>query len=117
MLQEREAQAEKIRLDIEATGRANLNAAKNEARALNSLGKSYQDNQAVLRYELQLQALQVAEKLLQEAPRPILINNQAEDGSAMSTLLMAHLLPQIMKQAGNGVPQQALSFLAGGEED
>ena len=103
MLQEREAAAEKIRLGIEASGRANLNAAENEARALNSLGKSYQDNQAVLHYELQLQALQVAEKLLQRAPRPVLVNSQAEAGSsALSTLLMAQLLPDVMKQAGNG---------------
>ncbi|HEX9924921.1 MAG TPA: SPFH domain-containing protein [Anaerolineae bacterium] len=102
MLQEREAEAEKIRLNIEATGRANLNAAENEARALTSLGKSYQDNQAVLHYELQLQALQVAEKLIQQAPRPVMINSQAEEGSALSTLLMAQILPEIMKRAQNG---------------
>ena len=108
MLQEREAAAEKIRLEIEASGRANLNAAENEARALTSLGKSYQDNQAVLQYELQMQALEAAEKLLQQAPRPILINNQGEEGSALTTLLMAQLLPQIMRQADNGSTQQSL---------
>jgi len=69
---------------------------------LNSLGKSYQDNQAVLQYELQLQALEAAEKLLQEAPRPILVNNHTQEGSVLTTLLMAQILPQIMKQAGNG---------------
>jgi regulator of protease activity HflC (stomatin/prohibitin superfamily) len=109
MLQEREAAAEKIRLGIEATGRANLNGAENEARALNSLGQSYQDNQAVLQYELQLQTLRVAEKLLHRAPRPVVVNSQAEGGaSALSTLLMAQILPDIMKQAGNGSGSQWL---------
>ena len=107
MLQEREAEAEKIRLDIEATGRANLKAAENEARALNSLGKSYQDNQAVLHYELQVQALQVAERLLKEAPRPLLVNSQAEEGSALSTLLMAQILPDVMRKAENGANRGA----------
>jgi regulator of protease activity HflC (stomatin/prohibitin superfamily) len=108
MLQEREAEAEKIRLEIEAEGRANLNAAENEARALVSLGKSYQDNQAVLHYQLQMRALEVAEKLLQQAPRPLLVNSQGEEGSALSTLLLAELLPKIMKQAeGDGYEQRS----------
>ena len=54
MLQERETEAEKIRLEIEAAGRAELKAAENEARALISLGQSYQDNQAVLQYQLEM---------------------------------------------------------------
>jgi regulator of protease activity HflC (stomatin/prohibitin superfamily) len=98
MLQEREAEAEKIRLEIEAEGRANLNAAENEARALVSLGQSYQDNQAVLHYQLQMRALEVAEELFQQAPRPLLVNSQGEEGSALSTLLLAEILPKIMKQ-------------------
>lgn len=105
MLQEREAEAEKIRLDIEAKGRANLTSAENEARALTSLGKAYQDNQAVLQYELQMQGLDVAEKLLKQAPRPVLVNSQSAEGSALSTLLMAQILPNIMKQAENGTRQ------------
>ena len=100
MLQEREAEAEKIRLEIEAKGRANLTSAENEARAMTSLGKSYQDNRAVLQYELHMRGLEVAEELLQHAPRPIVINTQEKDGSALSTLLMAQILPQIMKQSG-----------------
>jgi hypothetical protein len=44
----------------------------------------------------------VAEKLIQQAPRPVMINSQAEEGSALSTLLMAQILPEIMKQAQNG---------------
>jgi regulator of protease activity HflC (stomatin/prohibitin superfamily) len=47
MLQQREAEAEKIRLEIEAEGRAELKSAENEARALHRLGQSYKDNQAV----------------------------------------------------------------------
>ncbi|MCB0116964.1 MAG: hypothetical protein KDD84_22850, partial [Caldilineaceae bacterium] len=51
MLQEKELDAEKIRWDIEAKGRATLNAAENEARSLRTLGESYRDNRAVLQYE------------------------------------------------------------------
>ncbi len=106
MLQQREAEAEKIRLEIEAKGRANLKSAENEARALTSLGQAYQDNQAMLQYELQMEALDVAEELLKHAPRPVLVNSRSEEGSALSTLLMAQILPNIMKQAGNGTKQQ-----------
>ncbi|HEY83783.1 MAG TPA: SPFH domain-containing protein [Chloroflexi bacterium] len=98
MLQEREAEAEKIRLDIEAKGRAELKAAENEARALTSLGKSYQDNQAVLRYDLEVRRLEVAEELLQAAPRPIVVNSQSQDASALSTLLLAQILPDVMQK-------------------
>ena len=63
-LQEREAEAEKIRLEIEAKGRANLTSAENEARAMTSLGESYQDNRAVLQYQLHMRGLEVAEELL-----------------------------------------------------
>lgn len=113
MLQEKEARAEKVRLEIEAKGRANLKSAENEARALISLGEAYRDNQAVLQYELQVQALRVAEKLLQEAPRPILINSKAEEGSALSTLLMAQILPDIMQQGRNGSRQISVTSLEG----
>jgi vacuolar-type H+-ATPase subunit H len=99
MLQEREAEAEKIRLEIEAKGRANLTSAENEARAMTSLGESYQDNRAVLQYQLHMRGLEVAEELLQHAPRPVVINSQEKEGSALSTLLMAQILPQIMQQS------------------
>jgi regulator of protease activity HflC (stomatin/prohibitin superfamily) len=102
MLQERETDAEKIRLEIEAKGRAELKSAENEARALRRLGESYKDNQAVLRYELALRRLEVAEKLLQQAPRPIMVNSQSEDGSALTTLMLAHILPDVMSQNGKG---------------
>ncbi|MEM7031016.1 MAG: SPFH domain-containing protein [Chloroflexota bacterium] len=96
MLQQRQADAEKIRLEIEAEGKAELKSAENEARALSSLGKAYQDNQAVLHYELELRRLDVAEKLLQSAPRPVVVNSQEESGSALSTLLLAKFLPDLV---------------------
>ncbi len=108
MLQEQEADAEKIRLEIEAKGRANLTSAENEARAVNSLGKSYRDNQALLQFELQTQALAVAERLLQHAPRPVMINSQGEGGSALSTLVLAQILPEIMKEQNSGNGQQVV---------
>jgi len=101
MLQEKETEAEKVRLEIEADGRAELKSAENEARALISLGQSYQDNQAVLQYQLELQGLRVGEELLQKAPRPLLVNSQGNgDSSALSTLLLAQILPDVMKRAG-----------------
>jgi regulator of protease activity HflC (stomatin/prohibitin superfamily) len=100
MLQETETDAEKIRLEIEAEGKADLKSAENEARALRRMGEAYKDNQAVLRYELALRRLEVAQKLLQHAPRPIMVNSQAEDGSALSTLLLAQILPDVMAEKG-----------------
>jgi regulator of protease activity HflC (stomatin/prohibitin superfamily) len=100
MLQERETEAEKIRLEIEAQGQAELKAAENESRALKRMGQSYKDNHAVLRYELELRRLAVAEKLVRHAPRPLLVNTQANDTSALSTLLMAQILPGLMQDGG-----------------
>ena len=101
MLQERETEAEKIKWDIEARGRAALKAAENEARALNRLGKSYKDNWAVLQYELAVQRLQVAEELASHAPRPILVNSEGGESSALSTLLLAQLLPNLLRDNGS----------------
>jgi len=97
MLQEKEAEAEKIRLDVEAEGKAKLKAAENEARALNSMGQSYKDNHAVLKYELRMRGLDVAQQLLKKAPRPIIVNSQTEGNSAISTLILARMLPEIME--------------------
>lgn len=103
MLQERETEAERVRLEIEAAGRAQLKAAENEARALVSLGQAYQDNQAVLKYQLELRRLEVAEKLLKKAPRAVLLNSQSEAASSpLSTLLLAQLLPEMVKPQSNG---------------
>jgi regulator of protease activity HflC (stomatin/prohibitin superfamily) len=102
MLQEQETEAEKIRLEIEAQGQAELTAAENEARALNRVGRSYRDNQAVLRYELELRRLTVAERLVLSAPRPVMVNSKNEDGSALSTLILAQILPRALTEAGTG---------------
>jgi hypothetical protein len=114
MLQEREAEAEKIRLGIEAEGRAELKSAENEARALHRLGQSYKDNQAVLQYELALKRLDVAEELLRRAPRPVIVNQSGgEQNSALATLLMAQLLPDAMRQAGKAENGGVLPRLGG----
>lgn len=105
MLQKKEAEAEKIRLEIEAEGRAKLKSAENEAKALHRLGRSYKDNQAVLQYQLAVRQLEVAQQLVKEAPRPIIVNqSESADNSTLSTLLMANLLPEMMnsKESDNG---------------
>ena len=105
MLQEQEVAAEKVRWDIEARGRATLNAAENEAKALSHLGNTYRDNRALWQYQLARRRLQVAEKLVLHAPRPLLVNSNDQNSSALSTLLLAQLLPKIMngedKTSGN----------------
>ncbi len=103
VLQERETEAQKIRLEIEARGRAALKAAENEARALRHLGKAYKDNRAVLQYELTLRQLQVAETLVRSAPRPVLVQSENGEQSALSTLILAQILPSIMDDARHGV--------------
>ncbi len=120
MLQERETEAQKIRWETEARGRATLKEAENEARGLQYLGKAYQDNRAVLHYELAVRRLQVAEQLARHAPRPLLVSGQSGD-SALSTLVLAQLLPQIVGphaqiSASNGnTPQQQDSQQRGDE--
>lgn len=99
MIQEKELDAEKVRWDIEAKGRATLKAAENEARALRTLGESYRDNRAVLQYELALRRLRVAEKLVKNAPRALIIDGQGQENSALSTLLLAHFLPELADDA------------------
>ncbi len=98
MLQESETEAQRVRWEIETRGRAELKAAENEARALQHLGKAYQDNRAVLRYELALRQLEVAAMLMANAPRPLLMRTDANDNSsALSTLMLAQLLPEIAR--------------------
>lgn len=99
MLQESETEAQRVRWEIETRGRAELKAAENEARALQHLGKAYQDNRAVLRYELALRQLEVASMLMSHAPRPLLMRTDANEGSsALSTLMIAQMLPEIAQQ-------------------
>jgi len=98
MLQEKETEAQRVRWEIEARGRATLRQAENEARSLEYLGQAYQDNRAVLQYELARRRLQVAETLMKRAPRPIVIQGDGGDTSALTTLIAAQLLPKL---AGN----------------
>jgi regulator of protease activity HflC (stomatin/prohibitin superfamily) len=100
MLQQQEVEAEKIRWDIEARGRATLNAAESEAKALQHLGHSYRDNRALWQYQLARRRLQVAEKLVLHAPRPFLVHSKDQDSSALSTLLLAQLLPKMLDNNG-----------------
>jgi regulator of protease activity HflC (stomatin/prohibitin superfamily) len=101
MLQEKETQAQKIRWEVEAEGRARLKSAENEARALHHLGKSYRDNWAVLQYELAMRRLQVAEMLMHFAPRPVLVKSEGSDQSAVSMLILAQLLQNMVPAGGD----------------
>ncbi len=98
-LQEKETEAQRVRWEIEAHGRATLRQAENEARGLEYLGQSYQDNRAVLQYELARRRLQVAETLMKRAPRPIVIQGDGGDTSALTTLITAQLLPKLTGNA------------------
>lgn len=101
MLEEHETEAQKVRWDIEARGRATLTAAENETLAIQRLGQAYRDNPAVLRYELARRRLEVGETLARHAPRPLVVAGGGGDTSALSTLLVAGLLPGL---AGGGTP-------------
>ncbi|MER6947748.1 SPFH domain-containing protein [Nonomuraea sp. NPDC000554] len=102
MLEEQETEAQRVRWEIEARGRAELTAAENEAKALRRLAESYRDNRAVLQYELARRRLDVGAKLAESAPQPLVVRTQQGTGdSALSTLLLAQLLPRI-SAGGNG---------------
>lgn len=102
MLEEHETEAQRVRWEIEARGRAELTAAENEARGLRRLADSYRDNRAVLQYELARRRLEVGATLAEQAPRPVVVRTEGAvgDPSALSTLLLAQLLPRL--GAGNG---------------
>ncbi|TCJ14817.1 SPFH domain-containing protein [Rubrobacter taiwanensis] len=95
MLEERETEAQRVRMEIETRGRSTLIEAENEAKALRHLGQTYRDNRAVLQYELARRRVEVGEKLMQRAPRPLLVQGGAGEQSALSTLVLARLLPQL----------------------
>lgn len=96
MLEERETEAQKVRWETETRGRASLTAATNEAKARQRLANAYRDNQAVLQYELAQRQLEVGAELAENAPRPVVVRTrQGSDTSALSTLLLAQLLPNI----------------------
>jgi regulator of protease activity HflC (stomatin/prohibitin superfamily) len=100
MLQEKETEAQKVRWEIEARGRALLKSAENEAKGVRHLGKAYRDNWAVLQYELSVRRLEVAEKLVLSAPRPVVVRSEGGDQSALSTLMLAQMLPNLVHLDG-----------------
>jgi regulator of protease activity HflC (stomatin/prohibitin superfamily) len=95
MLEEKETEAQRVRLEIETRGRATLTGAENEATALRRLGQSHRDNRAMVQYELARRRVEVGERLVQHAPRPLLVRGDGGESSALSTLLLARMLPQL----------------------
>ena len=88
-----------MRLEIETRGRATLTEAENEATALRRLGQSHRDNRAMVQYVLARRRVEVGERLVQHAPRPLLVRGDGGESSTLSTLLLARMLPQL---ANNG---------------
>jgi len=93
MLEEKETEAQRVRLDIETRGRAALTEAENEATALRHLGQAHRDNRAVVQYELARRRVEVGERLMRHAPRPLLVQGDGGESSALSTLILARMLP------------------------
>ncbi|GAA3723930.1 SPFH domain-containing protein [Salinactinospora qingdaonensis] len=100
MLEEQETEAQRVRYEIETRGRGDLVAAQNEAKAKRRLATSYRDNRAFLEYELARRRLDVGATLAERAPQPVIVHTESGSGdtSALSTLLMAQLLPQMGQQ-------------------
>ncbi|MUL42995.1 SPFH domain-containing protein [Streptomonospora sp. PA3] len=118
MLEEQETEAQRVRYEIETRGRSDLVAAQNEAKAQRRLATSYRDNRAVLRYELARRRLDVGATLAEHAPQPVVVrtDGQSGDASALSTLLLAQLLPDLgsgRRDRGNGVRRAVGSGEAG----
>ena len=101
MLEEKETEAQRVRLEIETRGRAALTEAENEATALNHLGQAHRDNRAVVQYELARRRIEVGERLMQHAPRPVLVRGGGGEQSALSTLILAQMLPQLTRSNGS----------------
>ena len=121
MLEEKETEAQRVRLEIETRGRATLTEAENEATALRRLGQSHRDNRAMVQYELALRRVEVGERLVQHAPRPLLVRGDGGESSPLSTLLLARMLPQLTQDGPEALPQkavrEALNFRSDGEEE
>ncbi len=98
MLEEQETEAQRVKYEIETRGRTNLVAAQNEAKAQQRLATAYRDNRAVLGYELARRRLDVGAQLAERAPQPVIVRTDAGSGdqSALSTLLLSQLMPQIV---------------------
>lgn len=98
MLEERETEAQKIRYEIETGARTNLVAAQGEAKARELMATAYKDNRAMLGYELARRRLDVGAQLASVAPRAVIVRTDSAGGtdtSALSTLLLAQLLPSV----------------------
>ncbi|MEU0220305.1 SPFH domain-containing protein [Streptomyces sp. NPDC006265] len=104
LLEQQETQAQRVRFEIETRGRSGLIAAENEARAQRALAKAYRDNRAVLQYELARRRLDVGAQLAGKAPQPVVVRTDgtSTDTSALTTLLTAHLLPQLTAPPTDG---------------
>jgi regulator of protease activity HflC (stomatin/prohibitin superfamily) len=100
MLEEKETEAQRVRLEIETRGRATLTEAENEATALRRLGQSHRDNRAMVHYELARRRVEVGERLAQHAPRPLLVRGDGGESSPLSMLLLARMLPQLADNSG-----------------
>ncbi|SEL29255.1 SPFH domain-containing protein [Nonomuraea pusilla] len=109
MLEEQETEAQRVRWEIEARGRAELTAAENEAKALRRLAESYRDNRAVLRYELARRRLDVGARLAEQAPQPLVVRTREGGDSALSTLLLAQLLPRLSGAVPASAPTNAVN--------
>ncbi|MDQ3568538.1 MAG: SPFH domain-containing protein [Actinomycetota bacterium] len=101
MLEEKETEAQRVRLDIETRGRAALTEAENEATALRHLGQAHRDNRAVVQYELARRRVEVGERLMRHAPRPLLVQGDGGESSALSTLILARMLPGLTPNGSN----------------
>ena len=122
MLEEKETEAQRVRLEIETRGRATLTEAENEATALRRLGQSHRDNRAMVQYELALRRVEVGERLVQHAPRPLLVRGGGGESSPLSTLLLARMLPQLIQDGSPEAPspkavRDALDFRSDNGED
>ncbi|WP_052809860.1 SPFH domain-containing protein [Streptomonospora alba] len=102
MLEEQETEAQRVRFEIETRGRSDLVAAENEAKAQRRLATSYRDNRAVLQYELARRRLDVGATLAEHAPQPVVVRTDGQGGesSALSTLMLAQMLPELGRQGG-----------------
>ncbi|RNL87403.1 SPFH domain-containing protein [Halostreptopolyspora alba] len=117
MLEEQETEAQRVRFEIETRGRTDLVAAQNEAKAQRHLATSYRDNRAVLRYELARRRLDVGATLADRAPQPVVVHTEdggSGDSSALSTLLLAQLLPNL---GGRRDARSSSSVASGGDKD
>jgi regulator of protease activity HflC (stomatin/prohibitin superfamily) len=111
MLEEQETEAQRVRWEIEARGRGNLTAAENEAKARRQLALAYRDNRAILAYELARRRLEVGATLAERAPKPVVVRTSGGgESSALSTLVLAQLLPKL----GAGTALSTGGGLAGG---